>query len=128
MTADRDRKLAVLGVQVDENAEPEEDQAMRDAMDALDLDPDYFIHQSVQDDPIFKQIFDNQKHLIIEAQYYTERDEYKKVLSNIKSFRVLKMTQIIQAMFFLNKFERDDICEPKTNKMSWKKAKELFEK
>lgn len=128
LTADRDRKLAVLGVQVDENAEPEEDQAMRDAMDALDLDPDYFIHQAVQDDPIFKQIFDNQKHLIIEAQYYTERDEYKKVLSNIKSFRVLKMTQIIQAMFFLNKFERDDICEPKTNKMSWKKAKELFEK
>ena len=65
--------------------------------------------------------------MIIEAQYYTERDEYKKVLKNIKSFRVLKMTQIIQAMFFLNKFERDDICEPKTNKMSWKKAKELFE-
>mmetsp|Transcript_26429 Transcript_26429/g.35322 ORF Transcript_26429/g.35322 Transcript_26429/m.35322 type:complete len:198 (+) Transcript_26429:1226-1819(+) len=37
------------------------------------------------------------------------------------------MTQIIQALFFLNKFERDDICEPKTNKMSWKKAKEILE-
>lgn len=28
----------------------------------------------------------------------------------------------------MNKFERDDICEPKTNKMSWKKAKLLLEK
>lgn len=50
------------------------------------------------------------------------------MLTNIRSFRVLKMTQIIQGLFFLNKFERDDICEPKTNKMSWKKAKELLEK
>jgi len=51
----------------------------------------------------------------------------KKVLTNLKSFRVLKMLPIIQALFFLNKFTRDQICEPKTNKMSWKKAKELLE-
>mmetsp|Transcript_1472 Transcript_1472/g.2139 ORF Transcript_1472/g.2139 Transcript_1472/m.2139 type:complete len:82 (+) Transcript_1472:1105-1350(+) len=67
LTADRDRKLAVLGIVAEENAEPEEDQAMRDAMDALDLDPDYFLHQAVQEDTIFKNIFDNQKHLMIEA-------------------------------------------------------------
>ena len=67
LTADRDRKLAVLGIVTEENAEPEEDQAMRDAIDALDLDPDYFLYQAVQEDPIFKNIFDNQKHLMIEA-------------------------------------------------------------
>lgn len=27
----------------------------------------------------------------------------------------------------MNKFEREQICEPNTNKMSWKKAKELLE-
>ena len=59
LTADRDRKLAVISVQNDENAEPEEDQAMRDAMDALELDEDYFIFQAVEEDPIFKNIATN---------------------------------------------------------------------
>ena len=37
------------------------------------------------------------------------------------------MPNIIQSLFFLNKIERERICEPNSNKLSWKKAKELLE-
>jgi len=36
------------------------------------------------------------------------------------------MPLILQALFFLNKIEREKICETGTNKLSWKKAKELL--
>ena len=37
------------------------------------------------------------------------------------------MPSILQSLFFLNKVERERICEPNSNKLSWKKAKELLE-
>lgn len=66
--------------------------------------------------------------LQVEAQWFTEKEEWQKILANIKAFRVLKMPHIIQGIFFLNKIERERICEPKSNKLSWKKSKELLEK
>ena len=74
-----------------------------------------------------KDIHDNQKTLTIEAQYFEEKEEWKKILANIKAFRVLKLPSILQSLFFLNKVERERICEPNSNKFSWKKAKELLE-
>ena len=38
------------------------------------------------------------------------------------------MPHILQGLFFLNKVERGRICEPNSNKFSWKKAKEILEK
>lgn len=76
---------------------------------------------------MLKEIFDNQKTLTIEATWFNEKEDWVKVLKNIKAFRVLKMPHILQALFFLCKFERDQICEPNSNKLSWKKAKELVE-
>lgn len=96
-------------------------------MDAIDLDPEYFVEQTVVDDATLKEIHDNQKTLQVEAKWFLEKEEYQKILSSIKDFRVLKMPQIIQALFFLNKVEREKICEPNSNKMSWKKAKQLLE-
>lgn len=101
---------------------------MADAVDALELDQDYFDSQMVQDDTVLKEIHDNQRTLQIEAQWFTEKEEWQKILANIKAFRVLKMPKIIQGIFFLNKIETERICEPNSNKLSWKKAKELLEK
>ena len=67
LTRDRDRKLDLLNVEKDENAENEEAQMMTDAIDALELDADYFDLQLVQDDSQLKEIYDNQKTLTIEA-------------------------------------------------------------
>ena len=41
---------------------------MADALEALELDVDYFDNQMMQDDPILKDIHDNQRTLTIEAQ------------------------------------------------------------
>lgn len=98
LSADRDRKLAIMGVSIDPDGEVAEasiDDAMRDAIDAMEMDPDYFIYQLVQDDAIFKSIYDNQRQLKIQAQYFIDRPDCAKVLANLKSFRVLKMQQII---------------------------------
>ena len=82
----------------------------------------------IQDDDVLKNIYDSQKTLSIEAKWFQEKEEWQKILTNIKAFRVLKMPTILQSLFFLNKFTREQICEPNTNKFSWKKAKELLVK
>ena len=117
-----------MGVERDENAENEQAQEMTEAVDALELDIDYFDTQMLQDDAVLKDIHDNQRTLAVESQWFKEKEEWQKVLANIKAFRVLKMPNIIQSLFFLNKIERERICEPNSNKLSWKKAKELLEK
>ena len=63
---------------------------------------------------------------MVESKYFNEKEDWIAILENIKEFRVLKMPHIVQALFFLTKFEREQICEVKSNKLSWKKAKELF--
>ena len=49
LTADRDRKLAMMGVYAGEEGADDGgvDEAMRDAIDNMELDPDYFIYQLV---------------------------------------------------------------------------------
>lgn len=101
---------------------------MTDAIEALDLYGDYFNEHLVGEDSVLKEIHDNQKTLTTEAKFFLEKENWKKVLEGIKAFRVLKMPLILQAIFFLNKVEREKICEPNSNRMSWKKAKELLEK
>ena len=48
-----------MGVEVDENAMTEEAQMMADAVDAMELDADYFDPQMVSDDNNLKEIHDN---------------------------------------------------------------------
>lgn len=50
---------------------------------------------------MLKEISDNQKMLTIEATWFNEKEDWMKVLKNIKAFRVLKMPHILQALFFL---------------------------
>ena len=59
LTADRDRKLEAMGIERDENAENEQAQEMAEAVDALELDIDYFDTQMLQDDTVLKDIHDN---------------------------------------------------------------------
>ena len=47
LTADRDRKLEMMGVEVDEAAQNDQQNDMNDAMEALELDQDYFDQQIV---------------------------------------------------------------------------------
>jgi len=46
----------------------------------------------------------------------------EKVLS-MQKYVVVKMPRIMQTLFYLLGFERENICEPSTNKLFWKKAR-----
>ena len=126
LTADRDRKLELMKVEKDENAESETQQALIDAMEFTQLDSNYFVETLVSEDAVFKEIHDNQKLLQIEAKWMIEKETWQKILQGIKAFRVIKMPTVLQALFFMVKIERENICEPGSNKLSWKKAKELI--
>jgi len=47
-------------------------------MAAVELDPEYFIEQLVNDDSIFKEISENQKMLGIEASWMLEKEDWMK--------------------------------------------------
>ena len=116
-----------MGIEKDENAEGEQQQELTDIIESLELDPEYFVEKVVEEDSVFKEISDAQKTLQTEAKWFLEKDEWQKVLQNIKAFKVIKMPRILQSLFFINRIERSQICEPGSNKMNWKKAKELLE-
>lgn len=123
MTADRNRKVEMMGVERGEDEAADATAEATEAAETLEMDADYFDMQIVGDDSSLKEIYDNQKTLEIEAKWFAEKEEFVKILTNIKAFRVLKMPHILQSIFFLNRFDREKICEPNSNKFSWKKAK-----
>jgi len=40
---------------------------------------------------------------------------------------VIKMERVLQTLFYVLKYEREQICEPGTNKLDWKRAKTLID-
>lgn len=60
-------------------------------------------------------------------------DEFKKAFMNLKKFKVIKFSRFFQSLFYFLGYDREEICEEDTNKLWWKKAKnlvndDLFEK
>ena len=52
---------------------------------------------------------------------YTEK--WKNDIISLKNFNVVKMKRVLQSIFYFLKYQREDICEEKTNLLNWKKAK-----
>lgn len=44
----------------------------------------------------------------------------------MKDLNVLKMPRVLQVLFYLLKYDREMICERDTNKLDFKKAKQLI--
>eukprot|EP01022_Parablepharisma_sp_SALTPOND_P015998 TRINITY_DN2300_c0_g1_i1.p1 TRINITY_DN2300_c0_g1~~TRINITY_DN2300_c0_g1_i1.p1 ORF type:complete len:516 (+),score=106.09 TRINITY_DN2300_c0_g1_i1:2776-4323(+) len=44
----------------------------------------------------------------------------------LNKYNVVKMTRIMQTLFYLLGFKREDLCEPETNKLFWKKARKIW--
>lgn len=55
---------------------------------------------------------------------YTEK--WKNDLLQLKNYKVIKMPRVIQAILYLLGYSREQICEENTNKLCWKKAKDLI--
>lgn len=55
---------------------------------------------------------------------YTEK--WKNDILELKSYKVIKMKRVFQAVFYLLGYKREDICEENTNLLNWKKAKNFI--
>ena len=53
-------------------------------------------------------------------------DKWKKDILDLKHFKIIKSCRVIQSWLYLLGYYREDICEEKTNKLCWKKAKKYI--
>ena len=62
-----------------------------------------------------------------EEKYNPLTPEYwKQPFLDMKELNIMKMPRVLQALFYLWRFDREDICERDTNKLDFKKAKALI--
>lgn len=74
-----------------------------------------------QKDLIMRQI-----RLSFIARLFKEREDWNRNLMVLRDFNVIKMPRVIQTLFYLLSYKREDICEKGTNRFFWKKAKSLI--
>ena len=53
-------------------------------------------------------------------------EHWKQPFLELKDLNVLKMPRVLQALFYLLKYDREMICERDTNKLDFKKAKNMI--
>lgn len=53
-------------------------------------------------------------------------EQWKKGVTDIKDRSIIKMPRVLQSLFYLLRYERDQICESGTNKLDLKKVKKLI--
>lgn len=62
-----------------------------------------------------------------DEKYYPMAPEYwRQAFLDLKEQHILKMPRVLQTLFYLLRYEREDICEETTNKLDFKKVKELI--
>ena len=52
--------------------------------------------------------------------------QFKERILIFQKYNVIKMSRIMQTLFYLLGYTKEEICEPETNKLFWKKAKTLW--
>lgn len=75
-----------------------------------------------QFDDEMRDILSKQIRLHEQGKAFLTNEQWKQQLSSIRHMRVLKMPKILQSLMYLLGFTRESICEPRTNKLFWKKA------
>jgi len=53
-------------------------------------------------------------------------EQWKRGVSEIVDRNIIKMSRVLQSLFYLLRYEREEICETGTNKLDFKKAKKLI--
>jgi hypothetical protein len=62
-----------------------------------------------------------------EEKYYPVAPEYwRQAFLDMKDQHILKMPRVLQTLFYLLRYSREEICEENTNKLDFKKVKELI--
>lgn len=53
-------------------------------------------------------------------------EQWKQSFLDLKEIHVMKMPRVLQTLFYLLRYKREDICERDTNKLDFKKVKALI--
>lgn len=60
------------------------------------------------------------------SRMFKEKVDWKRQLMAVKDFKVIKYGKVLQSILYLLGYERELICEPRSNKFFWKKAKDYI--
>lgn len=141
LSQDRDRRLAAMQADLDQEARTESVHAVEIANEIEEFvfkpnaeDTIYFekvleqpeqeegqptIEQPPVDDEL-REIENKYKMLKVMAQRFLQNPEWRDLVRNLLEYRVMRYPQIIQSLMFLTGSRREDICLPNTNKLCWK--------
>lgn len=53
-------------------------------------------------------------------------NQWKESILNFAKYHVVKMQRVFQSIFYLLGYKREEVCERDTNKLEWKKAKQVL--
>ena len=113
---DRERELNEAGeagkIQEEEEAFVEFEQGKRDMDELPDEDS--------------KELFIRSLRLQFTAKIFREKEDWKKNLLGLRETTVLKMPRILQSVFYLLQYKREEVCQVGSNKFHWKIAKHHF--
>ena len=122
LSRDRNRKLEIMELDkefLDTEAQKILDEEERNVEEII----------SSRDDPMDDEQRDlvmRQIRLSFIGRLFKEREDWNHNLMVLRDFNVIKMGRVVQTIFYLLKYKREDICEKGTNKFFWKKAKHLI--
>lgn len=68
----------------------------------------------------------NQQDMSNEQYHPLVPEQWKKSVIDLSMRNIIKMPRVLQTLFYLLKYEREDICETGTNKLDFKKAKKFI--
>ena len=123
LTRDRNRKLEIMELDkefLDTEAQKILDEEERNVEEIISSREDPMDDE--QRDLVMRQI-----RLSFIGRLFKEREDWHQNLMVLRDFNVIKMQRVVQTIFYLLKYKREDICEKGTNKFFWKKAKNLID-
>lgn len=74
-----------------------------------------------------KDFYQRLLRLRFQAQQFRNTDFFKQGFHIFAQSTVIKFPRVWQSLFYLLRIRREDICEPETNKLSWKIAKKQLD-
>ena len=119
---DRERRIAQLEDEKD-HIDSGDNVKLADEEEKFVEDGSSSVDQDQFPDDESKDLFAKNLKIKFLAKLLAENDEWKKSLLSLKDTTVIKMPRILQSVFYLLQFKREDVCQPNSNKFFWKFAK-----
>lgn len=82
------------------------------------------LREDLDNDAELKELHSKETRIRFIARQFKDKEEWKKSLLGLREFTVMKIPRVLQSVFYFLMYEQGVICEHKSNKFFWKKAKE----